>query len=280
MEWCKTLKKSFIFSIDTKRWLPVFAADIFFVLLVLLSIFWLGGLSNYSIILIFLEIFIIVSLAKIWIKGAIVHQSYKEKDKVKESFKLSYNKYFSLFGAAIIVMIISGIVSIVPVVGVIFSILVSLIFFFIYQGVIVKDFKFNETLEHSYNIFKKNWSSVIGIFLVLLLTTGLIMLVFLIPLISIFIHYLVSLSSIENIINAITSNPIPLIVTGILGLIGFSIGQVFSSKAQTEFYLQLTKKTAVNKNAKKSSAKKSVKKTPRKTKTKKSSSRKSTHKTK
>ncbi len=278
MEWCKTLKKSFIFSIDTKRWLPVFAADIFFVLLVLLSIFWLGGISNYSIMLIFLEIFIIVitySLAKIWIKGAIVHQSYKEKDKVKESFKLSYNKYFSLLGAAIIVMIISGIVSMVPVVGVIFSILVSLIFFFIYQGVIVKDFKFNETLEHSYNIFKKNWSSVIGIFLVLLLTTGLIMLVFLIPLISVFIHYLVGLSSIENIINAITSNPIPLIVTGILGLIGFSIGQVFNSKAQTEFYLQLTKKTAANKNAKKS-----VKKTPRKTKTKKSSSRKSTHKTK
>lgn len=256
MEWCKTLKKSFIFAIDLKRWLPVFAADFFFILLVLFAI--LGGMRNLLGPSMFLEIFVITipyGLTKIWINGAIVHQSYREGDKVKESFRVSYNKYLSLFAAAIIVGILSGVVSIVPYIGFIFSIIVSLIFFFIYQGIIVKGLKFDETLEHSYNIFRKNWSSVVGIFIVLMIIAGLIMLVFSIPLISIFLYHIGGINTFEGFIQIIISNLALIILTSIIGLIGFSIAHVFNTKAQTEFYLQLTKtKVAIG-------SKKKVKKT-------------------
>ena len=258
MEWCKTLKKSFIFAVNARRWLPVFAADTIFASLLISSLVLASTIASANIsnlITFLIGAFMVLcaySLAKIWINGAIVYQSYREGDKVKKSFKVSYSKYLSLLGATIIVGIINMIANMIPWIGFIFGIVVSLMFFFIYQGIIINGLKFDSTLEHSYNIFKKNWGSVLGIFIVLLVTTGLIALAFSIPLILLFFYWWGSYGSIESVVSAIASNLIPLAITGIFMAIGFSIAQVFNTKAQTEFYLQLTKTKAVLSSTKKS----------------------------
>ena len=253
MEWCKILKKSFIFSIDIKRWLPFFGLNSLFLILGLLILTNFIGTkqlsSSFSSILDILVlgvIFVTVyPLLNLWINGAIVYQSYKERDKIGKSFRQSYNRYLSLLGATIIVGIINVFVSIIPYIGFIFSILISLIFFFIYQGVIVKGLGFDETLVHSYKLFRKNWATIVGIYIVLALIVILILGVFSIPLISLLVSLFFSLKtySLISIMSLIYSNLIYLVITGIITLIGFAISQVFYLKAQTEFYLRLKRKS-------------------------------------
>lgn len=249
MEWKKTLKESIIFSLRPKRWLPFFALDGVFALLGLLLLMKYGGIiltqasSSFPEMLNFFAqgiiLFVAYFLLKIWVKGAMVQQSYKEIEKIGKSYRVACSKYLSLLGAVVIVMVINWLVGYIPIAGLVFRFIISLIFFFIYQGVIVKGLGFDKTLEHSYKIFRKNWALVFAMFIVLSIISLLIVGVFSIPLLYFLVPIALEVMKTGNLFALLISNVIPLAITSVILLVGFAISQVFYLKAQTDFYLQL-----------------------------------------
>ncbi|MCK4429516.1 MAG: hypothetical protein KAU95_04010 [Candidatus Aenigmarchaeota archaeon] len=246
MDWEKILGKSLVFSLNPKRWIQPFLLDSS--LCLVMVFYWLNlnffSSSISSMVLFFLLVFITIVfyiLLNVLINGAIVHQSCSEKKNIKASYKISNKKYLSLFASAMVVGIICGFVVIVPYIGFIFSILVSMAFFFIYQGIIIKDLKLDKTLEHSGNIFKKKWASTIILWLILELFIWIMIGIFSLPLV-LFLVSAIIISGFTGIIEIIYLNMLLVIASVIILFVGISVSRVFSIKAKTEFYLQLVKK--------------------------------------
>jgi membrane-anchored glycerophosphoryl diester phosphodiesterase (GDPDase) len=193
--------------------------------------------------------FIVWALAGLWITGALIHQSYKEKE-FNKSWRVSGSRYFSLLGVAVVTGLIAIAVGIVPYVGWIFSIIVGLAFFFAMQGVIIKGDGFVKALKESWNIFKRQPFKVFLMWLVISGITLLIVLIFALPaialLFSIFADIVgggtVTAGTFMSIAFAIENELVILVLAGIIFILGLGIARVFSMKAQTEFYEQIKKK--------------------------------------
>jgi hypothetical protein len=188
-------------------------------------------------------------LLAVWIIVAIIHQTYKENEYM-QSFKLSLNRYLYLLAAMILVTAITGIVSMIPYIGWVVSIIFGLMFFFAMQGVIISKLGPIESLKNSYSIFRKNALDVFLIWLIALIITLVIVGIFSIPAIILFIGMLIPLISASMtqagistmLMNLVQAGFLIVAAVGILIVIGMSIAQVFSLKLQTEFYLQFKKK--------------------------------------
>ncbi len=250
MNWKNILKRSFIFSLNPKRWCQPFLLDSSFCFILLFYVlnlkYFLSSFLN-AVLLLFLFFITILfyTLLNIWINGAIVYQSYREKKRIGEGYKESGKKYLSLLASSIIAGIILGLIGIIPYIGFVLSILFSLAFFFIYQGIIIRNLKFDETLRHSVEIFKKRWDLVFAIWFVLALICFIVILIFSTPLILLLFKFLTKSGS-KDFMNLfqefINLNMASLIISEIILLVGISISKVFSIKAKTEFYLQIMKK--------------------------------------
>jgi hypothetical protein len=167
------IKNAFKFSFDPKRWLWFFILDVVFFSLALAVVF--SNITALSSMLIALNTgagltglgtwlnwfilagacFIIWSLIRLWITGAIIHQSYKEKE-FKKSWNISCKKYLSLLGAVIIITLISYIIGNIPLFSLVLPIIVSTVLFFALQGVIISNLGFYQALKNSWNIFESN----------------------------------------------------------------------------------------------------------------------------
>jgi hypothetical protein len=259
VKYTEALNKGLKFSIQPKRWLPVFILD-----LIIFSVFIAVTVTNTNMLTslasmgtitltvfeslgyigLFFGLLIIWGLVIIWIHGAIVYQSYKEKQYDK-SWKLAKNKYLSILGAVVVVGIISIIVGLVPFVGWILSIIVGLMFFFILQGIMIKNQGFIKTMESSWDIFRKRPIDVFAMWLVLTVVSMVILFIFLLPLLLVFGGFVLTIMSTGSVFTALPylfSNFWAFIIGTVILLIGLSIATVFSIKAQTEFYLQLKKR--------------------------------------
>ncbi len=260
----EALSKALKFCIQPKRWLPFFILDLAFFLLVAWFV-----LSNLSVVISVmlavstspLEIisvlgyvailavgFIIWGLLRLWIQGAVVHQSYKEKE-IKKSFRIACQRYLSLLGVMIIVTIVSAGVNFVPWIGWILSIIVTLIFFFVFQSVIVGRLRFEKALVDSYNMFRKKPLSVFLAWLVTAIIATVITCIFAIPSIMMiwnaivpYLSQLTTTTAAASVLFVLLTNSTILIAGGIVFLIGIAISTAFSLKAQTEFYIQLRKR--------------------------------------
>jgi hypothetical protein len=255
------------FSIQPKRWLPFFILDTVFFLAataVILSnfnqllTFLMSAASNPAAAVAFVGYaallfvgLIVWALIRLWISGAIVHQSVKPKE-IGQSWHVAKSRYLSLLGVSIVVGLISWIVGIVPFIGWILSIIVGLMFFFVVPAVIVKRLSFDNSLRDSYHIFRKNPLQVFFIWLVIAIISLVITGIFLIPLFLVFwqaiLPYFMQLSTSAGgsyMLMSILSNPSmigTMIVSGLILLVGIAISNVFALKATTEFYLHVKKK--------------------------------------
>lgn len=270
VDYGKALSKGLRFGINPKRWLQFFILDLVF-LSIGLAIFLpnlsevlpvvmgysqdlAGALSMAGFVVSIMVVFVVWMLVRLWLTGAVVHQSYKEKDKISKSFNVAGRKYLHILIAIIIVTIIAGGVSMIPYVGWLIGFVVSWIFFFVLQGIVVSNMGFWRSIENSYKIFRNKPLQVFLAWLLIAIVTVVIYTIFSIPAMFLFFGIFASLgpmfmgtqpmlSEVIASLNQVLQTNMPaLIVVVIIALIGLAISQVFALKAQTEFYLQLKKR--------------------------------------
>ncbi len=180
LKYAEALGRALKFCIQPKRFLPVFVLDLVFLSVAMLFI--MGNPSVFLMLFLYLAVnpasmasmigYIVImalvlcvwGLLRLWVMGALVYQSYKPKD-FRKSFDVSFRRFIPLLLSVVIVAIISmvlglGYISIylpwISPIGTVLTVLVSLAFFFIYQGVIVKGFGVFKTLKDSWSIFRAN----------------------------------------------------------------------------------------------------------------------------
>lgn len=165
LNYQQLLQKSIRFGISPKRWLPLFLVDwVFF------SIMVFGVLANDSLVqgLLSLHLATLTAAAggilflglvwfllRLWVTGAIVHQTYRPRD-FSKSWTASRERYLSLLGSMIILMIASTIAGMVPFLGQLLSLLVGVVFFFILQSVMIRKRGSLNAATESWNLFMKH----------------------------------------------------------------------------------------------------------------------------
>jgi hypothetical protein len=259
VEYGKILANALKFSVSPSRWIPLFSLDTiaftvlaFYFLLNFRTIMIFSEGSQFvapllSMILVFGVIYVFWILARIYIIGALIHQSVKPKE-YKKSWKISRKRYFSMIMVAIIVGVISTLVGMVPYVGWIFSIIVSLVFLFSMTAVILDGKPFDKALSISYKIFRKKKVEVFIVWLLIAIISSLIIFIFAVPLIFAFVIKLLPLfmglsetAGVFEFFSIIISNAMVLIPGVVIMLVGIGVSQIFTINAQAHFYLKLKK---------------------------------------
>ena len=258
------LRKGLVFCIEPKRWLPLFILDIAALGIVLGAFLsnidsMMSGLveaeSNplammplTGLIAGFLVLGAVWFILRMWITGSLVHQSFRPRE-FENGFRLSFSKLPRIIVAVILTSVISGLLSSIPWVGWVISIFIGLAFFFMVQGIILDDLGAISTLKGSWNFFRKSPFDVFIAWLLIAIISSLILLVFAIPILSLFIGMFMS-NAVAGTMEAggmvlmlmyLQNNLTTVVVFGVIALLGMEFSQVFSTKAQTEFYLQLRK---------------------------------------
>ncbi len=264
VDYADALSKGIAFCIHPTRWVPFFLLDMaaFSLLLTVFMpnmAYFLYSMSavEYNPLLLapavtaFFQIVIIFAawvLANLWIQGAVIHQSYKEKE-FSKSWGISLRRYPSILVATAITAITGFIVALVPYAGWIFSLIVSLAFFFILQSVIVKGSGFVRALEDSLELFRGNPFKVFLAWLTIAIIAGLIMVAFSIPMLALVFRTTmettagaeVTTATLFAILDSFQTNLTQFFISGIVLLVGFALSRTFAMKAQTEFYIQMKK---------------------------------------
>ena len=262
INYAEILKKSLKFAIQPKRWAPFFVLD--FVFLSIVIIYTLTNIADViSLMMVPNDITLLASLVpyfsailalfaswmliRFWITGAIIHQSNKENE-YKKSFTYSAKKYPAILAVMIIMGILGFATSVIPYVGWLLSIIVSLMFFFAIQVVIVNNKSFSEGLSKSYNIFRKNAFNVLLSWLLLAIISIAIMIIFALPMFALFFNVAqlsstaVSQETLASYIIGLSQAYLPvLLIVGACLVVGIAISTVFSLKAQTEIFMKVKK---------------------------------------
>jgi len=268
IDYPKIMSKAFHFSYQPKRWIPFFFLDAifgFFALFIFLNssdaimdivtnsmaqpsdvgstMLILNGMLYAGIV------FVLWALVRIWISGAIIHQSHKEKESNK-SWNISKNKLLPMIIATFLTSVIGMIGGFIPTVGWVVSLVLGWMFMFIIQAIIIDNLDSVESIKKSYHIFTKSPFDIFIIWLLVLIVSLSITFVFALPLIGSFIGSVVTMAVAESasteslafLTLALQENLLMSVGLGLVALVGISISSIFSLKAQTEFYLQATKK--------------------------------------
>jgi hypothetical protein len=268
VDYGKIVSKAFHFSYQPRRWLPLFVVDAAF-LLIALAVFMsnadliisvaTGSVSEsvdmalagsiLNLILAIGLVFVVFMVIRMWVTGALIHQSYKEKETSK-SWVIARKRLITM----VIVTILTGIIGVIggaiPVVGWVVSLVIGWIFFLVFQAVIIDNLGAIESMRKSYNIFAKRPFEVFALWLILVIVSISIAFVFAIPLLASFLGSFVTLAMAESassesmmfLLMALQNNLLLATVLGLVALVGVDIATVLSLKAQTEFYLERGKK--------------------------------------
>lgn len=162
------LKKSILFGISPSHWIPLFVTDaVFFSVLAaifivnppFISFIATGSPAGVSILLGAFMLGVMWFLIRLWVSGAMIHQSYKEKE-YEKSWYISWKKYPSLLGSIILIVIGGILLGLPPIINSFASIAWGMVTFFVLQSVLVKKKSSIEALRDSYAIFKKNLEPV------------------------------------------------------------------------------------------------------------------------
>lgn len=178
IKWGFTIRKGLGFCWRPKRWLPFFITYTTFTLLALLYIYCgtgtflsmmvslvSGSAAYLPAFLGFLAPLILMGIAcamiNLWIKGAVIHQGWREKEFGK-SWRVSCKRYPPLFTVAVFTGILAYLagLSYIPkaipsagYVGVLFSFIVSAALYFPLQIVIIRGQGFWNSLVGSWQLF-------------------------------------------------------------------------------------------------------------------------------
>lgn len=260
------LRKGLRFSAEPKRWLPLLALDAA-VLAVALAVLMSGmgpivgslleaqsdplamaPLTGYVVGFTLLGIAWYV--LRIWIMGSLIHQSARPGE-IRKGYTLSLSRLHRVIVAILLTAIISGLAGMVPYLGPLFSIVVSLLLFFIFQGIIIDNLGAVSTIKNSWGIFRKSPLDVSIAWLLIALVSSCIMLVFALPLLIVFFGFMFSSMMASGVAGSGTaallavqlqSNLSVLAPLLLIAVVGLELSQAFAIKAQTELYLQFRKR--------------------------------------
>ncbi len=134
---------------------------------------------------IYIPIFIIISLAFLWVHGAIIDQAkyYPKRKPLLKSFEYSTSRYLTMFCATILFGIIAVIISSPPYIGFLLSFVLGLILFYLYQVIIVDKKGCIESFKKSFNAFMKHPLEIFVTWLLVTIITLIIVGIFASPLI-------------------------------------------------------------------------------------------------
>lgn len=139
------VKTSLYFSVNPLRWVPAFSVNTFFSIALL---WWslavaensasMTAMASFSIAAQMVLLIIAWAMVDLWVDGAIVWQSFREKEFIM-SWRVALKKYPRIFTITLIASIISVVASYVPVLSIALSIGVSVILFFVIQHALLGD---------------------------------------------------------------------------------------------------------------------------------------------
>ncbi len=260
------LRKGLKFSIEPKRWLPLFALDVSCLGIILLAL--LTGMGGMTDILLetqgdmaapmpftgyflgFLALGTVWYILRIWIVGSIIHQSRRPKE-LEKGYVLSLKRLHKLITAAVAVALISGLTNMVPFAGWAIGLFVGWVLFFMFQGIIIDNLGVVSTFRNSWRMFRKSPFDVFIAWLLISMISMLIATLFALPFIIMFLGVFLNPvfasggtdpSTVAFLIIYIQNNLAAVVSAGLVALVGLGLSQAFALKAQTEFYLQLKKR--------------------------------------
>ncbi len=264
VKYFQTLNDAFQFSIRPRNFLPLFVFSVGMAMLQLPFLFGpdigtiiqgassknpeiipkLQSLIRYSVIVAIATA--LLSLIGLWIKGAIIYMAGTGKG-FKEGMQFSKSRYFSLFSASLLLWIAAFALALVPLIGVLLSIAISLVFFFLLPSIIVGKKNAIDSFRDSAGIFTEKPLPAIAIFLLVGITAFIIMLPFiafalLVFAPAIFESFAVagSEAAFYSLLSKSLSSDIPSAVfISLITSVGAAISGTFALKAQTDFYKQL-----------------------------------------
>lgn len=261
------LRKGLRFSAEPKRWLPLLALDLAALAVVLAALMSgmgpiveslleaqsdplaMSPLSGY--IIGFMLLGIAWYVLRIWIMGSLIHQSARPRE-TRKGYRLALGRLHRVIAAVMVMAIISGLAGMVPYLGPIFSIVISWVFFFILQGVIIDNLGVVSTLRNSWGIFRKSPFDVLIAWLLIAIVSACVMLVFALPLLFMFFGFIFSSIMTSGLAGPglaallavhIQSNMAVTVLLAFIAVVGLELSQAFGIKAQTELYIQMRKKS-------------------------------------
>jgi len=210
----------------------------------------------------YIPIFIILALIGIWINGAIIDQAkyYRKKRLLIKSFKYSTSRFLTMFCALVIYVIINAIFSSTRYIGYLLSIVINLIFFYLYQAIIVDKKGCINSFKQSWRVFKNYPLETFVTWLLVVIIGFIIIGIFALPIIFYLLWDLASAFQTMALVNVnetmyetiFRSEIIPIIANSISSVyflpylfifcIGLAIQKVFSLGAKTRLYINLKKR--------------------------------------
>ncbi|MCD6558044.1 MAG: hypothetical protein J7K31_03390 [Candidatus Aenigmarchaeota archaeon] len=190
--------------------------------------------SNFGIMIIGIVIAVVLGVI---IQGTYIH-NYKNKKSLKVSFDFAKKRFWSLLAVLIVTGILTTIISLIPWVGWILSIIVTLGLVFGLQAVIVDKKDCVEALKTSWRIFRKEWLKVLLSIIAMAIVAIIIQGLFVIPLFFVMVSAAISFVDIGSL-SALAQHSGLLLLTGLVFLIGTAITKVFQIAFLTEIYMKL-----------------------------------------
>ncbi len=255
LSWKSAISSGLCFALRPKRFLPFFAIDTagLIVFLSLVSAnpglvdFLLYGTSSpdagiVQSLSLGIGAFIVWLVAGIFILGALIRQSAKPAE-YGESWRVSLRSLHSLVIASVIVSLLTVIVSMVPYLGVIFTVMVGLAFLFVNQFIILEGKGFYRAMMGSLRTFGKKpgrvfiaWilSAVVSMLLIMLLAS---------PMVALLIYGAFTAADEAALVELFTG-PLAFLsdLFVVLFVLGVSVSKTFSAFFLTSVYMQLKKK--------------------------------------
>jgi hypothetical protein len=269
-DYGKTLGDALRFSVHPRRWMYFFILDLVFFTALFVYLFSnlpavaamfpsastagpmaLVLLIQFAGVSIFL--FIVWFLIRIYIVGALIHQSVNpDFKKIGESWTTAKQRYFSLLVVIILVSVASSIVGAVPYVGWLLSIIVGLIFFFAIPPTIIDKKSFDDSIRISIDLFREKTADVFLTWILLIIMSAIIIIIFSIPALAVLLASLLPVfmgmqgaAAGTGILNKLVQSGWYLYPAALIFLVGFAITSVFSVFFQANMYQQIKKKKLV-----------------------------------
>lgn len=173
MGYLEPLQKGLDFGVNPLHWLPLLIVDLVF------FSFAIGVISTPERVMALIELLVshapsaqllgtvgwiavigvVWFLFRLWVTGALIHQSVRPKDWSK-SWSVSWKRYPQLLLTVIVVAVLASVVGYVPLVGGMLSFVVSVVLFFVLQGVVLKKYRAGQAVTDSYRLFRRSLKQV------------------------------------------------------------------------------------------------------------------------
>lgn len=200
-----------------------------------------------NLILLFLAT-VLISLLTLYVNIAFIQNYWASRKKdvsVLQSLKAVKPSYLTALAAAVIIMGITMMFSFVQYIGVLIAMVIGLVFFFIYQDIVISKSNFSAAMSKSVEILKRNFMTILITWTIISIFSLIIMFVSCIPLfatLAMILPFAVIKGGLSAAILAVKQNLVLVVLTSLIAFLGAVLNALFVIGMQTDIYLQIKKK--------------------------------------